>query len=216
MEKEIREKEYASLRDEVLKWQDRRITFSQIAITLVTVYTGYMLKDQKDQSTNLTWPMVSIFPLLILSITIHINKIFELFQIRGAQYLRAFYGSIWEEEIQNVSLSKQEKKNKKSEKNKRQIPRVGYNRSMAIVYFFIALTSTFVFASKFHSTPSLLIAIFFAVTGVVFLSMCVILARFDTNCERNELFKKWMDIKDKKYKVVKSEDQGTNTLFNPY
>lgn len=177
------EKEYSSLRDEILKWQDKRITFSQIAITLVTAYTGYMLSIKKDEVNGLSWQIVSIFPLLILSITMHINKVFELFQLRAAAFLAVFHSSIWEIEIGKVSLSKGRW-------------RIGYNKSMAIVYLLVSISSTLVFIPKYSKTFYTWETVAFGVFVLIFLLVFKVLFTFGTKDERRKLIEEWTKIKN--------------------
>ncbi len=175
------EKEYSSLRDEILKWQDKRITFSQITITVVIGYTGYMLSLKKDEILELSWQIVSIFPLLILSITMHVNKIFELFQLRAAAFLAVYHDSVWENEIGKMSFSKR---------------RIGYNRSMAIVFLSIAVSSTLVFISKYPKTLLTWETIAFVVFLVIFLLVFIALFTFGTKDERKKLIAEWTKIKN--------------------
>ena len=82
MNQHLTGREFATLRDELIKWQDRRITFTQIGITLLIAFVGFMLRDQKTSDIDISnvdrtsWQIVSIFPLLLLSITIYLSIIF--------------------------------------------------------------------------------------------------------------------------------------------
>lgn len=193
MNRDLTSKEYSTLRDELLKWQDRRITFSQITLTLVTAYAGYMLRDEKNSTieTTLSWQTVSIFPLLILSITIHLNIVFELFQIRIAAFLSVFYDSTWEKFISKSEVSLSEGSQT-----------LGYNKSMAIIYLVIVTASILIFMGRYKSPFYVTDSIFFLFFSLVFLYMFYRMYSFGTNNHRGKFLSKWEAIK----KEAKAEE----------
>lgn len=54
--------EYSALRSEIIHWQERRLIFAQVALTLVIGYTGYLIKD--DSKSTIAWPIVAAPPLI--------------------------------------------------------------------------------------------------------------------------------------------------------
>jgi len=185
MDKLLIEKEYSSLRDEIMKWQDRRIVFSQIALTLVIAYTGYLVSKDIKEVSALSWQVVSILPLLILSITIHITKLFELFQVRAAAFLVIFYDTNWEKNVgeKGVSLSTG-------------TWTLGYNKSMAIVYLIVALGTIFIFTQKYPTSFSLLETIVFSIVAIAFLVVVLRLFMFKSTEKKKEFLEGWRQIKN--------------------
>lgn len=187
MNQDLSGKEYASLRDELLKWQDRRIIFSQVSITLVIGYMGYILKEQISpvetvaQASRPSWQIISIFPLLLLCITIHLNIVFELFQIRIAAFLTVFYNSTWEQFISEKTLSLSE-------------GYIGYNKSMAIVYFLVSSATVFASYTKFEYDLYSQDSLYFSMVAVIFMFMCYRMFSFSTTDYRRKFREEWKTI----------------------
>lgn len=176
--------EYVSLRDEVMKWQDRRIAISQIAMTLVVAYTGYMVSKDSNE-ISLSWQVVSILPLSILSVTMHITRLFDLFTLKAAAYIAVFYESAWEKHTTRISFSNG-------------ILKIGYNKSMAIIYFIIAFSSIVVFFQRFPNSFFSKETILFIVFVILFLFLFFTLFAFNTKKEKGDLIKEWTDIKSER------------------
>ncbi len=174
--------EYISIRDEIMKWQDRRIAFSQISLTIVTAYVGYMIGKDITAGNFLSWQITSALPLLILSMTMHITRLFELFHLRAAAFLAVYHNSLWENTVSRVSFSKG-------------IWRVGYNKSMAIVYLLVAVLSVIIFIDKFPRVNSFFHDFIFGVCAFTFLYIFISLFTFDTGKEKDKLLKKWNALK---------------------
>ena len=175
MNEHLNKEEYLSLRDEIFKYNDKRIAFSQIAVSLVTAYTGFMIG--KDQYDNISWQFISIFPLLVLSITVHISRLYELYQIRAGAYLAIFHNSTWENNVENIKLFKRYK--------------IGYNKSWSIIYLLISACSTTMFVTKFKSPFYCWQTAVFAFFLILFLILCISLFRFDTSEKKRDLKEQW-------------------------
>ena len=182
MEKELIKSEYSSLRDEILKWQEKRITFTQMAITLVTAYTGFMLSIKREEVTGLSWQTVSIFPLLILAITMHINKTFELLQLRAGAFLAVYHDSVWENSVGKISFSKG--------------LRIGYNKSMASFILLLRYHQQWFPISKYPAGFFSWETIGFLIIFIIFFSVFYVLFNYDTKKERQKLIDQWQNLKD--------------------
>ena len=188
----IQEKEFESLRSEILHWQDRKIKISNLSIALVTGYAGWMLS--RDQAT-LSWLTVSLFPILVLSLALHLTKIYELFQIRLGAYLAVYHDCEWEKKIEQVPV-------------KGKIFNVGYNKSYAILYLITAIFTMVALYQNYHAPAGGLVIIVFVLALCCFLSMFITLMAFNFTREKEICMERWKKLKE-------ASENSMNTFSTP-
>lgn len=176
------QEEYVSLRDEIMKWQDRRIFVSQLSMTLVIAYTGFLISKDTNE-INLSSQILSILTLSILSVTMHVVRLFELFGLKAAAFTAVFHKSIWEKNTTRISFSDG-------------ILKFGYNKSMAVAYLIIAFSSVIILFRKFPCPLYTYETIVFILSTVLFAITFLRLFLFNTHNKKEELIKLWRNIRN--------------------
>jgi hypothetical protein len=177
------EKEYASLRDEILKWQDRKILISQLAAGVIIAYTGFIL-NKECFYCGFSWQQASILPLIIGSLAMHTSCFFEFCVMRAATFISVFYKSKWE-----LLIDKAKAENKISRY-------LGYNRSWALTFLLLILVAVAGFIEKYDTPIWRIDSIIFLIFFITFLFFFYSLWNYDHEGEKRRLVRTWQEAED--------------------
>jgi len=181
--------EYKALRDEIIKWQDRRFDVLQFSISLVTALLGLKLVVD-NPSINEVWPLISIVLLLYLCTANLLTWYAGDANARLAAYLQVFHetpaaaasGFRWETRLQKFT------DNKKANK-------LNVNTYIAGIYGVLGSASVVIpgFPAE-YSLSGNWISVFLPVLFILFLTTVVLLAR---SSYPREVYKtRWEDIQN--------------------
>lgn len=185
----IKNKEYESLRIEILQWQTRRINIYNIALVIIFTYVGWMLGLDNFETTQirLSWQIASLFPLIILSASMHMHRLFEFYMLKVATYLAVFHNSIWENEHDKVATEKG-------------IRIMDLNVTYASIFFSIGIFTTIAFILKFQNKFLTIETLIYAIVFVFFVLNFLLLLTFNFSKQKAKLICKWKRCKSEEYK----------------
>ena len=186
--------EYEILREEIIKWQDRRFELLKISITVVTGLLGFKLVTEhfsSAASNNVVWPYISAVLLLFLAATNLLTWYCGLANVKIASYLRVFHeanefttGQMqWESRLKRFDMSYLSYLDKKN-----------LNFWLAIVYFVLGIISVIIpwAAAEFVLPEDGLSIILLAFSVCCFAMVLTILSQHVDWRKQREIFeKKW-------------------------
>ena len=187
---DLKDKEYESLRSEILQWQSREITVFNISLTVIVAYVGWLLSIDSEKiglSTNFSWQLASLFPMLLIGISINMQRIFEFFMMKISTYLNVFHESNWEKDNREISVEKE-------------FLHIGLNNSYALIYLLLGLFSIIILYYKFPNKLFTIESIPFAVSLAFLITMAILLYTLRFDKKKGILIEKWEKVKLKSNK----------------
>jgi len=171
---EIEIEEFKSLRDEMLKWQERRFEVLKIAILAASaIVTGALAQADKWE-----WSIASACILLVLALSARMIWLFGTYVSAGGAYLEVFLDSRWERRNRQRLSTK---------------PTPTLNSTLALVHGAIGIISTFICVHFNRASSSLtLLFLWFPSLGVLSWGLYRLAYR---SYPRSEFAKQWLVVK---------------------
>jgi hypothetical protein len=177
---QIRIEEFKSLREEMLKWQERRFEVLKIALlTSSAIVTGSIAKSDAWESS-----LAIAAVLFVLGISARLIRLFATFTAAGGSYLEVFFDSEWEKR-NRLRLSM-----RYSNKELSSIPTL--NQTFTWVLFGIALVSAVVCYSL-AKKPSLF-SVFFVLVPAALFFLVNAYYLYNKSYPRKELVDRWLAL----------------------
>jgi hypothetical protein len=176
----IQIEEFKSLRDEMLKWQERR--FEVLKISLLTssaVVTGAVAK-----SDVWDWPVAVAAVFFILGISSRLIRTFSIYTATGGSYLEVFFRSEWE--------SRNRKRVSDYTEPSAKIPTL--NETLCIVHIGIGLSSLVI--CYLLAGPSSWRTILFALLPSSIFFFTNLVKLYKNSYPRESLVTSWMKVKE--------------------
>jgi len=172
------DKEYETLRSEILQWQSRRFTVATITVGFITALEGCVITNSKQWS----WDVASLFVVLLLSNAAYLTRLFSRFNTFIGAYLDVFHGSLW---------------NKRQRKFKEDVKHFNLNHALSLLYMSILIISLCINFAVCDKKPSAFLVSLFV---IIFLVLAFLLWQL--------VFKSypWIDYLEK-WTVVKDQEK---------
>lgn len=182
------DKEYESLRSEIIHWQNREITVFNISLTIIVAYVGWLISLDSSKlisksSIVFSWQLASLFPILLIGISMNMQRIFEFFMLKISTYLIVYHKSQWEDKNRKVSVEKE-------------FLKLGLNNSYALIYFILAAFSTIILIWKFPYEFWVRETILWGFAVAFLVSMTILLFYLRFGKQKEKLIKRWEDSLD--------------------
>lgn len=174
---DIKEKSYESLRNELIRWQERRYLIFSTSIVFVTALIGWFVTGEK----NLEFTIAAILPhILILGASL-LTRNTSLYSTKIGTYISVFYEDIWE--INQAPFSK-----------KTWI--WSTNLIFALFYLGISIISTIILYKISDSTVDVEQAVFWILILISGLNLWSIIYLAFRSYPREKYLKLWTEIKN--------------------
>jgi hypothetical protein len=165
--------EFNALRDEILKWQEKRFE----VLTAACLGLGAAVGGAVAQKQTWDWSLASSAVHVILALAAHMTCTCGYFTTMGGAYMEVFLNSQWE--ARNRAFRK-----------KTSVPQL--NRAIALIYFALAVTANIICYTLCARNPPSQLTILWAVTAIALVVSLIRLAF--RSYPRDKLVNYWKEI----------------------
>ena len=180
----MKEKEYDTLRQEIMQWQSRRFSVVTGSLVIVIAILGWSVNAPDKWS----WTVVSSMLFAMLSIAGYMTWLLGLLTSRISTYLEVFH----EDDSDDLGW---ERRHRKPARNF-----ISSKGAYATMYFGVGLISLAVSSAVCKAQPTMPSIILFSVFAASFLSMLIVLAFGKRPWDK--YIKQWKEIKAQEIRLI--------------
>lgn len=158
------DKEYETLKQEILLWQEKRFTIVSGSILLVTAALGWIAKDPASWS----WEIISIILISFLFCASFLTWFFGISNSRLGAYLEVFYE-------EGNSVYRWHIRNRKFKDDKKIYRYLNLNSSLALIYIVLGIISIVLPSRMNFDNDSRFIIVLIAVTILFIFSLALLI-----------------------------------------
>lgn len=175
------EKEYESLRKEIIEWQNRRFTVASGSLVAIAAILGWIL----NKPNELSWAIVASSILLIISIACFLSHLFGLSKTKISTYIEVFH----ETEQSKTCWERRQKR----------IKTASSRRAFALLYFFVGIFGIFI-SVRFCKSSTFWEIVSFSIISFLFLVALWMLGLKSPAYEN--YLKLWKEVKNEDAKNI--------------
>lgn len=166
--------EFKSLRDEILKWQEKRFEIMKAACVGLGVVVGGAVAQKNIWDWTLAVSAVHV----ILALAAHLTRTCSYFTTMGGAYIEVFLGGQWDAHSSAF-------------RKKASVPQL--NRVIAFIYLALGLTSNIICFTLCARNPFGPLTLLWLVSGIIMLGSLIFLAK--KSYQRDEIVNYWKEVK---------------------